>query len=355
MKTITLEDKYSSDLRELARLVRKSRKTVVLTGAGISRNAGIPDFRSSSGLYKQSTENGTVSCRDLFDVSVYRDVKTIHMFNKFMQKMYFDKVRQAKPTKTHRFIKMLKDQHKLMRCYTQNIDGLERQLGMDTEFDKLQNWRQLDVVQLHGDLCTLRCSRCRKSYQWDEIYVDEAGAREDAGLIIACPECQKSYDERKQCGKRCCTSSIGIIRPNIVLYGEEHPYGEVLAKNLEKDIARKPKLFLIFGTSLRVVGVKTLVRRMAQTVHENGGKVVIVNKDTVCQSSWGEYIDYQVVGDCDQWCEFIQTAKPAARKRQSKPSAAKSLVSVAGTKRPLEVDVDSIESPAAKQFKMIFV
>ncbi|VEU24197.1 DEKNAAC105416 [Brettanomyces naardenensis] len=272
------------------------------------------------------------------------------MFNRFMQKMYYDTVKVAKPTRTHRFIKALSDHKKLIRCYTQNIDGLERQVGLATEFDHLNNWQQLDVVQLHGDLNRLKCSRCLRKYSWEEIFVDQKGAEEDASLVIACPNCVEKYRERQHLGKRCCASSIGIIRPNIVLYGEEHPYGEILAKGLEKDISRKPKLFLIFGTSLRVVGVKRLVRKMCKTIHENDpeGRVVIINNTEVCRSSWGDYIDYQVVCDCDDWCRYVEERIPrlgaeggkAAKKERGDESGKRKRSQVEGAKtKRVKVDM----------------
>lgn len=313
MKTLRLDDPDSQDdLQTLNKLISSTRKIVVLTGAGISRNAGIPDFRSSSGLYKQKYSNGTISCRELFDVSIYRDESTIRLFNEFMQNMYYQKVKCAHPTKTHQFIKYLNSHKKLMRCYTQNIDGLERRLGMRTEFDQLNDWNHIDVVQLHGDLNTLKCSRCFKKFKWNEIYVNQKGAKEDAGFLIACPSCMEEYKKRQKEGKRCCQSSIGIIRPNIVLYGEEHPYGEILAKNLSKDIIRNPKLFLIFGTSLKVNGVKNLVRKLCRRIHRNvpDGKVAIINNTKICQSVWDTYIDYQIVCDCDDWCDYVESCVP---------------------------------------------
>ena len=313
MKTLRLNDPDSQDdLKALNKLISSTRKIVVLTGAGISRNAGIPDFRSSSGLYKQKYSNGTINCRELFDISIYRDENTISLFNTFMQSMYYNKVKCAHPTKTHQFIKALNNHRKLVRCYTQNIDGLERQLGMRTEFDELNDWNHLDVVQLHGDLNTLKCNRCLQKYKWEEIYIDQKGAEEDAGLLIACPKCMEKYKKKQEEGKRCCQSSIGIIRPNIVLYGEEPPYAEILAKHLSKDISRNPKLFLIFGTSLKVAGVKTLVRRLSRQIHRNvpNGKIALINNSKICQSIWDKYIDYQIVSDCDDWCDYVESHIP---------------------------------------------
>lgn len=129
--------------------------------------------------------------------------------------------------------------------------------------------------------------------------------------LIECPKCVNNYENKMRLGKRCLESSIGIIRPNIVLYGEEHPYSETFAKNLNKDLNKKPNILLIFGTSLKVEGVKNLVRKMSKKIHENDkGMVILVNKDPISQSSWKNYIDFQVVSDCDAFCELIESKLP---------------------------------------------
>lgn len=75
--------------------------------------------------------------------------------------------------------------------------------------------------------------------------------------------------------------------------------------NISKDLKKKPSLLLVFGTSLKVTGVKKIVREMSKKVHENGGIVVLINREAVSNSQWKNYIDYQIVSDCDAFCEFI--------------------------------------------------
>lgn len=333
--------------KKIPHLIRKSRKIVILTGAGISCNAGIPDFRSSDGLYNKQL-NSKIKGKEMFDVSVYRSIETIEVFNKFIKEMYLN-VLNSEPTITHEFIKKLKMKNKLLKCYTQNIDGLERKVGLRCDFDD-KKWENSDVIQLHGDLHLLSCSSCKGKFQWNEIYNDAGSPmrkrdiqkemeliqkrelmlgietppvsdeseneieitsdNNNNNILVECPQCITDYERRLELGKRSCESNIGIIRPNIVLYGENHPYSESFAMGIQKDMGKRPNLMLIFGTSLKVPGVKGIVRKMAKKVHEEGGKVVLINRDLISNSSWKGYIDFQVVSDCDAFCQKVELVNP---------------------------------------------
>lgn len=103
-------------LQQVNKQICRSRKILTLTGAGISCNAGIPDFRSSTGLYelvKQEHPEATIrSGQEMFDISLFREEEKISVFATFMEKLY-SSVRVAQPTKTHRFIAHLKNRGKL--------------------------------------------------------------------------------------------------------------------------------------------------------------------------------------------------------------------------------------------------
>lgn len=167
-------------LRRVTKQLSRSRRIACLTGAGISCNAGIPDFRSSDGLYdlvkKDCSQYWSIkSGREMFDISLFRDDFKISIFAKFMERLYSN-VQLAKPTKTHKFIAHLKDRNKLLRCYTQNIDGLEESIGLTLSNRKLpltsfsSHWKNLDVVQLHGDLKTLSCTKCFQTFPWSRYW-----------------------------------------------------------------------------------------------------------------------------------------------------------------------------------------
>lgn len=324
LTTICELDSKEPILQQINRLLNRSRKIAMLTGAGISCNAGIPDFRSSTGLYdlvkKQFPDLPLMSGQEMFDISLFRDELKISAFATFMEKLY-SSVQMAHPTKTHRFIAHLKDRNKLLRCYTQNIDGLEESLGLemsnsDTEGTATtgfnSRWKNYDVVQLHGDLKSLACTRCFHVFQWNRYWCRSFRR----GELPTCPSCEEQSFKRFQQGKR-HSGVVGLLRPNVVLYGENHPACEFIAQGLNLDVQRgRPDFFIIMGTSLRVDGVKRVVRQISKQVHERGGVVLLVNKTSIGDSSWNGVIDYQIKCDCDHWVSYLELQMPDFFKTQ---------------------------------------
>lgn len=325
MKSVNIADptKLSADesikLHEIAKLVFKSRKTTVLTGAGISCNAGIPDFRSDDGLYnlvKSKYPQSFIKGQDLFDISLFRNQITLSIFCTFMEGLYKHSLR-AKATETHKFIKTLKEKNKLLRCYTQNIDSLEKTINLNcginsAEFNEVdlsgklfrENWKNLDVVQLHGNLHKLTCTQCFANYEWTA----DAQQKLELGENPECENCYLKYQERLYSGKR-LTGTIGILRPDIVLYGENHPQSEILARGLNIDLGMRCDLLLIMGTSLKVDGVKKLVRSVSKGIRDRGGKVIFINK-TPLSKQWANLVDYEVLCDCDDFVRILKTEIP---------------------------------------------
>lgn len=310
----------SIKLHEVAKIIYKARKTTFLTGAGISCNAGIPDFRSDDGLYnivKAKYPTSFIKGQDLFDISLFRNKTTLSIFCTFMEGLYKHSL-QAKATETHKFIKTLKEKNKLLRCYTQNIDSIEKTIDLNcginsAHFDESdntsgklfrENWKNLDVVQLHGNLHKLCCTQCFSHFEW----TPQSQLMLEQGEYPECENCHLKYQERLYSGKR-LTGNIGILRPDIVLYGENHPQSEILAKGLNIDLSMRCDLLLIMGTSLKVDGVKKLVRSLSKTIRERGGKVIFVNK-TPLSKQWAGLIDYEVLGDCDEFVKLLKGEIP---------------------------------------------
>jgi NAD-dependent histone deacetylase SIR2 len=107
-------------------------------------------------------------------------------------------------------------------------------------------------------------------------------------------------------GKR--RSKIGTLLPNIVLYNDTtHPSTMTTTTVISADLAREPDLLLIFGTSLKVHGIKKLVKDFAKIVHENKGYVIFVNKVKPAKTEWNNVIDYWVEGDCDEWVNDLKS------------------------------------------------
>ena len=128
----------------------KFKKVLVLTGAGISVSAGIPDFRSpKTGLYANVAEYNLPTPETLFSLDYFKEKP--EAWYKFAKGFDLD---GYKPTPTHFFIKMLQDKGILWKNMTQNIDNLEEKAGIDME----------GVVQCHGADSGAECSVCRSEH-----------------------------------------------------------------------------------------------------------------------------------------------------------------------------------------------
>lgn len=272
--------------------------------------------------------------KDLFDSILWKDPLSTSVFYSFiasLRKKIREEVKVTTPT--HRFIRTLRDSQKLVRCYTQNIDGLEAREGLCTELERGKGSRSrftkktlalpkaparklpggdqyggCEVVQLHGDLDTLRCTLCQKICGWEE------GGREAlllSGKAPECLSCTLQDQGRRDRGKR--GTKIGTLRPNIVLYGEEHPAANAVSLITTNDLSFAPDVLLILGTSLHVHGLKVLVKEFAKAVHARAGgkgKVIFVNLTKPSESVWKDVIDYWVSMDCDQWVGGMRRHRP---------------------------------------------
>jgi NAD-dependent histone deacetylase SIR2 len=187
---------------------------------------------------------------------------------------------QATATQTHAFIALLNSRKQLLRCYTQNIDSLEKPLNVP-------------LVQLHGDLDTCICSLCAHTCEFDSELI----AAFDRGDTRSCPVCTVKNEARILNGKR--PISTGCLRPNIVLYNEHHKQGDEIAKTHEKDLKKRPDCLIVMGTSLKIVGVKRLVKDFAFTVKNNGGSVILINK-TALSKDMMDLFDHFVQLPCDE-------------------------------------------------------
>jgi NAD-dependent deacetylase len=190
----------------LAELIVSARRIGVLSGAGISTSAGIPDFRGPQGLYAQSD----IDAEKLFDINYFMYDPTL--FYRALPGFY-DTIRQAKPGPAHRFIHELERREKLHLLVTQNIDGLHTKAGNTA------------VTEIHGGFNYFKCLRCEAVQPVDE----SIDARIRAAQVPLCAHCG------------------GVLKPDIVFFGE-HVIGfdEATVRVQQCD------LFMAIGTTLVV-------------------------------------------------------------------------------------------------------
>ncbi len=209
------------DFTLLAEWLLSSNYTVVFTGAGMSTESGLPDFRSNhSGLWKKKDPSKIASITALN--------KNVEEFMEFYRERVIG-VKEFGPHEGHFILARWEKQGIIHSIITQNVDGFHQEAGSKR------------VAELHGTLQKVRCQSCGKEYT-SETYVNK-----------------KFYCD---CG--------GVLRPNIVLFGEMLPQD---AFQFAQEEAEKAELFIVLGSSLTV----TPANQFPLIAKEKGAKLVIVN------------------------------------------------------------------------------
>lgn len=219
---------------ECAEMIRRASRMVVLTGAGVSTEAGIPDFRGPGGLY----ETGKYDPELVFSIAHFQ--RHPLLFYQFTRE-FMEMARNVSPTFTHRFLAVLEKQGYLRGVITQNIDMLHQQAGSRR------------ILELHGSYWSASCMNCDgyaligTSWRW----WDEAMRSSPTPPVVSCPSCG------------------GVVKPNVVFFGEAvRDFDEAM------DMVAGSDLLLVIGSSLSVYPAAILPRSTA-------GRTVVVNRGEV--------------------------------------------------------------------------
>jgi NAD-dependent SIR2 family protein deacetylase len=211
-------------IQQIATLLASFKYTniVVLTGAGISVSAGIPDFRSpNTGLYDNLAKYNLPYPEAVFDLSYYKS--NPGPFIQLACELWPGICHS--PTITHSFIALLERKGVLLRNYTQNIDCLDVLAGVSEE----------TMIECHGHFRTASCTKCHSPYDGNE--------------------CKRTIVEQKTvplCTRNDCG---GYVKPDIVFFGEDLP--PKFHTCVKKDM-QKADLLLVMGTSLMVSPVNMI-------------------------------------------------------------------------------------------------
>ncbi|KYK57747.1 Sir2 family histone deacetylase Hst4 [Drechmeria coniospora] len=252
----TNEDNFH--LERLLSALRKKKKIVVIAGAGISVSAGIPDFRSATGLFAtaRSQHKLKASGKHLFDASVYKHDASTHSFHTMVREMS-DMTRNVSPTPFHHLLASLSKEGRLLRLYSQNIDCI------DTSMEPLRTSVPLEpkgpwppTIQLHGGLQMMVCTKCGDLKPFNGDLFDGP----EAPLCDMCKE--QDQVRTAYAGKR--SHGIGRLRPRFVLYNEFNPDEDAIGNVARADLKARPDAVLVVGTTLKVPGTRRLVKEMCQ-------------------------------------------------------------------------------------------
>ncbi|EFX01664.1 sir2 family histone deacetylase [Grosmannia clavigera kw1407] len=283
------------ELSHLIQALQKKKKIVVIAGAGISVSAGIPDFRSSTGLFTTLREQHGIraSGKHLFDASVYKHDASTSSFHAMVRELAH-LTQKARPTSFHHMLASIATEGRLMRLYSQNIDGIDtalKPLSTTVPLNSKGPWPV--TIQLHGGLEKMVCSKCGNLESFD-------GSRFDGPEPPECDECAEIDKLRTSfAGKR--SHGIGRLRPRIVLYNEYNPDEEAIGNVSRADLRRGPDAVIVVGTSLKIPGVRRLVKELCQvTRSRRDGMTAWINVDNEPQGAeFKECWDTIVRGSCD--------------------------------------------------------
>ncbi|KFY20264.1 hypothetical protein V491_03861, partial [Pseudogymnoascus sp. VKM F-3775] len=283
-------------LQRLLKVLRTKRKIVVIAGAGISVSAGIPDFRSSTGLFTtlRSQHNLKTSGKHLFDASVYKDDSLTASFHDMVREMSH-MTRQATPTMFHHMIATIAEEGRLMRLYTQNVDGIDTSLEpLRTNIPLNSRGPWPKTIQLHGGLEKMVCTKCRALSDFD-------GSLFEGSEPPSCKACEELDEIRTTlAGKR--SHGIGRLRPRMVLYNEYNPDEEAIGAVTTADLKSRPDAVIVVGTSLKVPGVRRIAREMCQVARgrKDGFTAWINNMPEPVGPEFKNCWDLVIRGDCDE-------------------------------------------------------
>lgn len=218
----------SPAIEDAAELIRKAKRAVVLTGAGISTPSGIPDFRSEgTGLWSRD-EPLEVASLSTFRTSPAR---FFEWFRPLAGQIFY-----ASPNAAHQALAALEEAGFIKTVITQNIDALHQKAGSKC------------VVETHGTMKTLTCTRCYQTFDSENFF--------------------KSFIEHGTIPT--CTACSGVLKPDVILFGEQLPHAAWLQA---QRAARQCDLILVAGSSLEVLPVAGLPMQAI----DHGAHLIVIN------------------------------------------------------------------------------
>ncbi len=231
-------------IQRAAKDILRSKKTIAFTGAGISVESGIPDFRGSGGLWER------------YDPEEYAHIHAFHANPDRvwgMLKEMFTLVMGAKPNPAHTGLAELERMGLLSSVVTQNVDGLHQAAGSK------------NVIEFHGSHRTLSCLKCSTKIEGSSLTLEDLPAR--------CPRC------------------LSLLKPDVVFFGEPIPWE---AQTLSFKECRSCTAVLVVGTSAVVYPAASI----PITAKENGATVIEINKEPTPLTD--DISDYLICGSAGQ-------------------------------------------------------
>jgi NAD-dependent deacetylase len=223
------------DMKEITDLLVSSKHTIIYTGAGMSTESGLPDFRSKSrGLWEKFNPEELANVHALYDNQ--------EEFTDFYRHR-LSEINQYKPHEGHQILATWEELGLINGIITQNVDGFHHDAGSK------------NVMELHGTFRAFHCHHCGNDHP-REAYLT---------------------------GDTTCVACGGIIRPGIILFGESLPQ-DVFFRAQQETL--QADLFIVLGSSLSV----TPANMFPLEAKENGAKLVIINREPTQFDTYADYV-----------------------------------------------------------------
>jgi NAD-dependent deacetylase len=245
--------------RQVAQWIVGSKRLVVFTGAGLSTESGIPDFRSPGGVWDRYNPE------DFYFQKFVSSETSRQRYWEMATEMY-DPMKKAKPNSAHLAIAELERLGKLDCVITQNIDDLHLKAGNSKE----------KIIELHGNAMVVSCLKCGKRYDRDRI--------------------QERLKREKN--PPCCEDCGGFLKPATISFGQSMPEKET---NEAYRRSSASDLFIVIGSSLVVQPAAS----MPLVAKQEGAKLVIINRD---ETPYDHLADMVIHGEAGHTMERIMEA-----------------------------------------------
>ncbi|HYM72880.1 MAG TPA: Sir2 family NAD-dependent protein deacetylase [Stellaceae bacterium] len=233
----------------LKRMLDQSRRAVVFTGAGISTESGIPDFRSPGGIWTK------MAPIDFSEFLASEEARRETWRRRFAMEEIFQ---AAAPNRGHRAVDALVRRGKVAAVITQNIDGLHEASGVPRD----------KIVELHGNTTYATCLDCGQRYE----IADLRAAFEREGSVPPCDQC------------------FGHVKTATISFGQAMPVPAMKRAEIETLAA---DLFIVLGSSLVVYPAAGF----PQLAKQNGAQLVIVNREPTGLDDMADLVVRQPIGD----------------------------------------------------------
>lgn len=245
-------------VQEFAAKIRESDDIVVFTGAGISTESGIPDFRSPGGLW---TRYRPVTFQEYMSSEAAR----IEAWKRRLET--YETHKNARPNIGHHFVQSLDQKGKLIGLITQNIDGLHSDAGLADE----------KIVELHGTNRRIICLKCDKSFDPDEVIKKLVGD-------FSSPKCDA-------CG--------GILKAATISFGQAMPEA---AMRRAQEWTEGAAVFMVMGSSLQVQPAASF----PVLAKGNGALLAIINRELTPLDEYADFVHHGAIGEfCGRFGEMI--------------------------------------------------